>query len=100
MQYKNNNNTTEHLPIKLIPMGVIREMTGLKDQAIHNRVNEGLFPTPVKLSKTVCMWVESEVQEWLKDLLKYHRKEIHPKEIDPPYNMADFPLKDSTTLER
>ena len=50
--------------IKLVALSFVIEMTGLQKSAIYERVANGTFPRPVKISRA-SRWSVSEIQSWL-----------------------------------
>lgn len=50
--------------IKLIPLPVVCDMTGLQKSAIYERISNGTFPAPVKISRA-SRWALTEVQGWI-----------------------------------
>lgn len=55
--------------VKLIPLPVVCDMTGLQKSAIYERISNGTFPRPVKISRA-SRWVVTEVQAWLEKAIE------------------------------
>ena len=53
--------------MKILRLGAVIESTGLARSTIYKLVGSGGFPKPVPLVGRSVGWVESEVQEWIKD---------------------------------
>lgn len=49
----------------LIRMSKLTVKTGLGKSAIYQKISEGTFPAPVKLTERAVGWIESEVDEWI-----------------------------------
>jgi len=45
----------------------VLETVGLGNTALYELISDGEFPRPIQLSKRSVGWLESEVQEWIKD---------------------------------
>jgi len=45
----------------------VLEMVGLRSTALYEAISEGRFPKPIQLTKRSVGWLESEVQEWIKE---------------------------------
>lgn len=43
----------------------VEQRTGLKRQAIYNRIGSGEFPKPIRLTKKAVAWPESEISGWI-----------------------------------
>ena len=57
---KNKNN-------KLIKISEVIYQTSLSRSTIYRLINQGLFPEQVKLSTRSSAWVESEIDDWIKE---------------------------------
>lgn len=53
--------------IKILKRSEVESVTGLSRSTIYAKMEEGLFPTAIKLSERSVGWLEHEVQEWLKN---------------------------------
>ncbi len=60
--------------IKLIPLPVVCDMTGLQKSAIYERISNGTFPGPVKISRA-SRWNVSEVQLWIEKAVQVRHAE-------------------------
>lgn len=59
-----SDSTSTDLP-RLIRKPRVKDLTGLSDRGIDNRVRKGAFPPPVLLDARQTAWVEREVVEWV-----------------------------------
>ncbi|MDA8349703.1 MAG: AlpA family phage regulatory protein [Pseudomonadota bacterium] len=50
---------------RLIPLGDVERLTGLRSSALYLRVARGEFPTPLRVSARCSRWRESEVIAWV-----------------------------------
>jgi prophage regulatory protein len=55
--------------IKLIPLSVVCDMTGLRKSAIYERISNGTFPEPVKISRA-SRWPLASVQAWIENAVE------------------------------
>lgn len=58
--------STDLLP-RLLRKPRVRDLTGLSDRGIDNRVRKGAFPAPVLLDARQTAWVEAEVLAWVQE---------------------------------
>jgi prophage regulatory protein len=54
---------------RLIRIGAVMEMTGLSRSRIYQLVHSGRFPASVSLGGRSVAWVESEIQEWVREVI-------------------------------
>ena len=47
---------------------------GLKRSTLYQRIAEGTFPAPVALGARAVGWIESEVDQWLRDRIAESRR--------------------------
>jgi len=52
---------------KLIKISDVMKQTSLSRSSIYRLVNQGLFPEQVKLSTRSSAWIESEIDDWIKE---------------------------------
>jgi predicted DNA-binding transcriptional regulator AlpA len=60
-----------------IEFWTIREVESavkLKKSAIYQRIARNAFPRPVKLSRTVSVWIELEVRTWMRDAVQHRSR--------------------------
>ncbi len=53
----------------------VKARTGLSRSTIYDRVQKRQFPQPISLGVRAVGWVESEVEEWLRQLVEASRKD-------------------------
>lgn len=51
--------------LALIRMPIVERDSGLKRSAIYQRISEGTFPSPIKITSRSSAWIRSEVREWI-----------------------------------
>jgi prophage regulatory protein len=56
----------------------VSKRTGKSRSTIYLDVSNGKFPAPVKLGARAVGWVESEIEEWLQQLIEASRKAARP----------------------
>ena len=54
-------------PIRFVRLREVMARTGLSRSTIYVWVAEGLFPKPVPLGDRSVGWIESELEDWLRD---------------------------------
>ncbi|EGR1107453.1 AlpA family transcriptional regulator [Vibrio cholerae] len=57
-------------PMRFLKLKEVMEKTALSRSAIYRKMNDGEFPESVSLGDRAVAWVESEVDEWMQQLLK------------------------------
>ncbi|MCG3729371.1 AlpA family transcriptional regulator [Vibrio cincinnatiensis] len=57
-------------PMRFLKLKEVMEKTALSRSAIYRKMNDGEFPESVSLGERAVAWVESEVDEWMQELLK------------------------------
>ncbi len=53
-------------PLRYITLGEVESMTSLKRSTIERRMKEGAFPRPRDLGGRCVRWLESEVEDWMR----------------------------------
>ncbi|CEO42013.1 AlpA family transcriptional regulator [Photobacterium kishitanii] len=53
--------------MRFIRLKEVMHITGLGRSSIYNYMGEGRFPKTVSLGGRAVAWVESEIQDWIKD---------------------------------
>ena len=56
-------------PERLLRLPEVMERVGLRRTAIYQRMREGRFPASRSLGPRCTVWVESEVDEWVKSVI-------------------------------
>ncbi|MDE2679645.1 MAG: AlpA family transcriptional regulator [Gemmatimonadota bacterium] len=54
-------------PIRFVRLHEVMARTGLSRSTIYVMMAEGRFPKPVPLGERSVGWIESELEEWLRD---------------------------------
>ena len=58
---------------KILRLPSVVSVTGFSRSAIYNFVKAGSFPKPINISARSTGWVESEVQEWIRNRIQASR---------------------------
>lgn len=48
----------------------VENITGLTRSGIYEGMRQGTFPKPVRLGNNSVAWVNSEIRQWIQDLIK------------------------------
>jgi prophage regulatory protein len=56
----------DHLPLKLLRFGAVRERTGLSRSTVWRLERRGVFPRHVKISANIVAWLEEDVVAWIR----------------------------------
>ncbi len=67
MEVSNLNNQTQGTP-KLIRIDEVKLRTGLGKSTILAWEASGRFPKAIRLSKTLRLWLEADINEWINNL--------------------------------
>ena len=59
----------------ILRLPVVKENTGLSRSAIYARISEGSFPKQISLGGRAVGWLESDIQNWIKQRLAASRME-------------------------
>lgn len=68
-----NDNENEIFILKserLLRRPEVENITGLSCSGIYAQVKQGTFPKPVAITNNTLAWVDSEIRQWIKDLIK------------------------------
>jgi prophage regulatory protein len=61
-------------PLAVLRRKQVEARTGLSRSTIYARISEGTFPKPIDLGGGGAVgWIESEINAWLKSLIKTSR---------------------------
>lgn len=52
----------------------VQTRTGLSRSSIYLKVAKGTFPKPISLSERAIGWLESDINEWISERVKYTRE--------------------------
>ena len=59
---------------KLIRLPEVINRTGYRRTSIYEKIDQGVFPQPVKLGARAIAWVESEVDSWINERIQERDK--------------------------
>ena len=62
-------------PGRFLRLPEVMARTGLSRSTIYVRLDEGRFPPPVSLGARAVGWIESEVDEWMRERIAASRSE-------------------------
>lgn len=51
--------------LRLIRLKEVMALSGLSRAGIYRHIQDGTFPTPVKIGGRASAWVSDEVQQWI-----------------------------------
>ena len=54
-------------PVRVLRLPRVQARTGLSRSSIYLRVADRSFPQPVRLGARAIGWIESEVDQWIRD---------------------------------
>lgn len=54
-------------PVRFLRLPEVLVRTGLSRSTIYVRLAEGRFPRPVPLGSRAVGWIESEIEEWIRE---------------------------------
>ncbi len=60
----------------ILRLPAVMASIGLSRSSIYLRVAEGTFPKPVSLGARAVGWLESDIQEWLRQRVELSRKAV------------------------
>lgn len=62
--------------VRLLRLPEVLARTGLSRSTIYVRLDQGRFPRPVSLGARAVGWIESEVDEWIRDRIAASRSDV------------------------
>ena len=62
------------MTLRILRLPLVIEKTGLGRASIYAKINEGTFPSPIKISKRASGWLESEVNDWIEEQINFRNK--------------------------
>ena len=62
-----------HPPIRILRLPEVLARTGLSRSTIYLRIEQGRFPRPVPLGGRAVGWIESEIDEWIRERIAESR---------------------------
>jgi len=60
---------------KILRLPVVKSQTGLSRSSLYKRISEGSFPQQISLGGRAVGWLESDIQNWIKQRLAQSRME-------------------------
>ena len=61
------------LQTKLLRLPQVKESTGLSKSSIYARIAEGTFQKQISIGPRLVVWVESDIQNWIAELVSAAR---------------------------
>lgn len=61
--------------VRLLRLPEVLTRTGLSRSTIYVRLDQGRFPKPVSLGARAVGWIESEVDEWIRERIEESRSD-------------------------
>ena len=59
----------------ILRLPAVRSTIGLSRSTIHLRIAEGTFPRPVSLGTRAVGWLQSDIEEWLRQRIELNRNQ-------------------------
>jgi len=56
--------------MRFLKLKEVMQKTALSRPAIYRKMNEDQFPQSISLGDRAVAWIESEVEEWMEDVLE------------------------------
>ena len=60
-------------PVRVLRLPRVQARTGLSRSSIYMRVADRSFPQPVRLGARAIGWIESEVDQWIREQIAASR---------------------------
>ena len=74
MHQQKQTKTMSKLQTKLLRLPQVKESTGLSKSSIYARIAEGTFPKQISIGPRLVVWVESDIQNWIAELVSAARE--------------------------
>lgn len=62
--------------MKLIKLKDVIDMTSLSKATVYRQVNNGTFPSPIRLGPRAVAWVMDEIEDWIENKMNARRDRI------------------------
>jgi prophage regulatory protein len=62
------------MTVSILRLPAVKTRVGLSRSAIYLAVSRAEFPRPVQLGARAVGWLESEIEEWIRERVKHSRK--------------------------
>ena len=59
--------------LRLIKRIEVESRTGLGRSSMYEQIKEERFPKPIKIGQRSVAWIESEIDDWIKEKINYQR---------------------------
>lgn len=66
---------------RILRLKSVLDKTGDSKAGLYSKLARGVFPKPIKLSDRAVGWLESEVEQWISDRVKFTRE--REEEVTP-----------------
>lgn len=60
---------------RIIRLAEVKSKTGMSRSSIYERVKDGTFPPPIKITNHAVGWIEQEVDDWIAHRIAQSRGE-------------------------
>ena len=60
---------------QILKLPKVIELTGLARSTVYHKITEGHLPSPIKPRKHESGWIETEVNDWIKEQIHRSRSE-------------------------
>jgi prophage regulatory protein len=67
MTSKNEEASTEKTGLRILRLPQVRDRVSFSTSGIYALISANKFPKPIKLSAQSVGWIESEIDEWLRE---------------------------------
>ena len=61
---------------RIIRLAEVKSKTGLSRSSIYERIKDGSFPSPIKITNHAVGWIEQEVDDWIAQRIAASRPEL------------------------
>ena len=87
-----------HSPTTILRLPQVQRKVPLSRSSIYLRVSNGSFPRPVSLGGRSVGWIESEIDDWLRQRIEKRRQSTAPERVTVPHSTQE-PCKDTHIRE-
>jgi prophage regulatory protein len=70
----NNTQGGFNMVNNILRLPAVKSRTGLSRSSIYLRISQGVFPEQISLGGRAVGWLESEIDDWLKQQVQNSRK--------------------------
>ena len=61
---------------RIIRLAEVKSKTGLSRSSIYERLKDGSFPSPIKITNHAVGWIEQEIDDWISHRIAASRPEL------------------------